>query len=93
MKKMEQLDPLVLVGVAAYVGVVYTFWGAFRAYFDWSESLALSFIVRRIASYYGSLRVYDTNPAGCFTFGIGSWFVGQGAKSACSNCFELEGLC
>ncbi len=47
-KKMGQLGPLVLAGVAAYVGVVYTFWGAFRAYFDWSESLALSFIVRRI---------------------------------------------
>lgn len=41
-----QLDPLVLAGVALYVGTVYFFWESFRAYFDWSESLAISFIVR-----------------------------------------------
>lgn len=41
-----QLDPLVVAGVALYVGTVYALWQSFRAYFDWSESLAISFIVR-----------------------------------------------
>ncbi|CAM9441189.1 unnamed protein product, partial [Hapterophycus canaliculatus] len=39
---MGPLDHLVIVGVVAYVATAYAFWGTFRAYFDWSESLAIS---------------------------------------------------
>lgn len=42
---MGPLDPLVMAGVAAYVATAYAFWGNFREYFDWSESLAISFKV------------------------------------------------
>lgn len=45
-RTLGQLDPLVVAGVALYVGTVYVFWESFRSYFDWSESLAISFIVR-----------------------------------------------
>lgn len=42
---MGSLDPLVVAGVAAYVATAYAFWGIFREYFDWTESLAISFKV------------------------------------------------
>eukprot|EP00752_Nemacystus_decipiens_P006848 g6150.t1 len=44
LRVLGQLDPLVMAGVALYVGGVYVCWESFRAYFDWSESLAISFI-------------------------------------------------
>ncbi|CAM9260817.1 unnamed protein product, partial [Scytosiphon promiscuus] len=40
---MGPLDPLVIAGVAMYVATAYAFWATFRSYFDWSESLAISF--------------------------------------------------
>ncbi|CBN75128.1 expressed unknown protein [Ectocarpus siliculosus] len=40
---MGSLDPLVVAGVAVYVATAYAFWGIFREYFDWTESLAISF--------------------------------------------------
>lgn len=52
MRTLGQLDPLVMAGVAVYVGTVYVFWESFRAYFDWSESLAISFIVRGASTPY-----------------------------------------
>ncbi|CAM9893505.1 unnamed protein product, partial [Ectocarpus sp. 8 AP-2014] len=36
---MGSLDPLVVAGVAVYVATAYAFWGIFREYFDWTESL------------------------------------------------------
>lgn len=49
---LGHLDALVLAGVALYVATVYAFWEPFRAYFDWSESLAISLIVRGASVQY-----------------------------------------
>lgn len=54
-RTLGQLDPLVVAGVALYVATVYAFWESFRAYFDWSESLAISFIVRGAFGGFASL--------------------------------------
>lgn len=43
---MGVYSPLVVAGVAAYVVVAYVFWETFRAYFDWTESLAITIKVR-----------------------------------------------
>lgn len=48
---MGAWHPLVVVGVAVYVAVAYAFWSHFRAYFDWSESLAITIKVTLNAGF------------------------------------------
>lgn len=38
---------LVAAGVGVYVAVTYSFWGVFREYFDWTESLAITIRVSK----------------------------------------------
>lgn len=76
---MGVYSPLVVAGVAAYVVVAYFFWETFRAYFDWTESLAITIKVR----YYYCTTAVSGACALC---------RGDGRGEACSSRFAVRPL-